>query len=42
MIDETREPDEPIGSALWTAPEKWLGFFFAALLVVIIAGELIG
>ena len=35
-------PDKPIGSAPWTEPQKWLGFFFGALLVVIIAGELIG
>ena len=36
------EPDEPLGSTPWTEPQKWLGFFFGALLVVIIAGELIG
>lgn len=36
------EPDEPIGSTPWSQPQKWLGFFFGALLVVIIAGELIG
>ena len=33
---------EPIGSAPWTEPQKWLGFAFAALLIVIIAGRLIG
>lgn len=40
----SREPEdeEPLGSTPWTEPQKWLGFFFGALLVVIIAGELIG
>ena len=34
---------EPLGSAPWTEPQKWLGFFFfGALLVVIVAGRLIG
>lgn len=43
--EERTDPDptaEPLGSTPWSQPQKWLGFAFGALLVVIIAGELIG
>jgi hypothetical protein len=41
-IDFRPEDDEPLGSTPWSQPQKWLGFFFGALLVVIAAGKLIG
>ena len=41
MTDDL-EDLEPLGSTPWSEPQKWLGFFFGALLVVIFARNLIG